>query len=109
MRQAALRSARAFFYETTEAAFDQLLAGDDLDRSAISLLRLASSHAARTGADVARTMYTLSGTTGIFTASPIARCVQDAMVVPQHAFLSEGTWQNAGRALLGLDTPPGFP
>jgi hypothetical protein len=31
------------------------------------------------------------------------------MVVVQHAFLSEGTWQSAGRVLLGLDSPPGFP
>jgi len=107
--EAALRSARAFFYEATDAAFERLEAGDDLDRKAISLLRLASSHAARTGADVARCAYTLSGTTGIFTDSPIARFMQDAIVVPQHAFLSEGTWQNAGRVLLGLETPPGFP
>jgi alkylation response protein AidB-like acyl-CoA dehydrogenase len=107
--EAALRSARAFFFETTDDAFATLVAGDDLDRRAMALLRLACSHAARTGADVARMAYTLSGTTGIFTASPIARYMQDAMVVPQHAFLSEGTWQNAGRVLLGLDTPPGFP
>jgi len=107
--EAALRSARAFFYEATDAAFERLEAGDDLDRKAISLLRLASSHAARTGADVARCAYTLSGTTGIFSDSPIARFMQDAIVVPQHAFLSEGTWQNAGRVLLGLETPPGFP
>jgi alkylation response protein AidB-like acyl-CoA dehydrogenase len=107
--EAALRSARAFFYEATDAAFARLEAGDDLDKHAMTMLRLASTHAARTGADVARTAYTLSGTTGIFTESPIARFMQDAIVVPQHAFLSEGTWQSAGRALLGLDTPPGFP
>jgi alkylation response protein AidB-like acyl-CoA dehydrogenase len=107
--EALLRSARAFFYETTDAAFARLSAGDDLDRKSVALLRLAASNAARAGADVARAAYTLSGTTGIFTASPIARYMQDAIVVPQHAFLSEGTYQNAGRVLLGLDTPPGFP
>jgi alkylation response protein AidB-like acyl-CoA dehydrogenase len=107
--EAALRSARAFFYEATDEAFARLTAGDDLDRAGVNLLRLACTHAARTGADVARAAYTLSGTIGIFTASPIGRFMQDAMVVPQHAFLSEGTWQNAGRVFLGLDTPPGFP
>jgi hypothetical protein len=35
--------------------------------------------------------------------------MQDAIVVPQHAFLAEGTFQNAGRVLLGLDVPAGFP
>jgi alkylation response protein AidB-like acyl-CoA dehydrogenase len=107
--EAALRSARAFFYEATDEAFARLEAGERLERTSVNLLRLASSHAARTGADVARAAYTISGTTGIFTDAPIGRFMQDAIVVPQHAFLSEGTWQNAGRVLLGLDTPPGFP
>jgi len=107
--EAALRSARAFFYEATDEAFSRLEAGDALDRNGVNLLRLASSHAARTGAEVARSVYTISGTTGIFTEHPIARFMQDAIVVPQHAFLSEGTWQNAGRVFLGLGTPPGFP
>jgi alkylation response protein AidB-like acyl-CoA dehydrogenase len=107
--EAALRSARAFFYETTEQAYATLVAGDPLDLSARNLLRLAASHAAKVGSDVAGIAYKLSGTTGIFTANGIARRFQDALVVPQHAFLSEGTWQSAGRILLGLDPPPGFP
>jgi hypothetical protein len=58
---------------------------------------------------VAQTAYRLSGTNGIFTGHSIAQRFQDALIVPQHAFLSEGTWQSAGRILLGLDSPPGFP
>lgn len=107
--EAALRSARAFFYEVTEAAFAVVQAGDPLPLAQTNLLRLASSHVARVGADAARTAYTLSGTTGIYAAHPLARYVQDTMVVVQHAFLSEGTWQSAGRILLGLDAVPGFP
>jgi alkylation response protein AidB-like acyl-CoA dehydrogenase len=107
--EAALRSARAFFYEITEEAYDTLVAGDDLSIETRALLRLASTQAARVGADVAQAVYRLSGTTGIATNHPIARHLQDAMVVPQHAFLSDGTWQNAGRVLLGLDAPAGFP
>ncbi len=34
----------------------------------------------------AQAAYTMSGTTGIFTGQPIARFMQDAIVVPQHAF-----------------------
>jgi hypothetical protein len=59
--EAALRSARAFFFETTEQAFARLAAGDDLEREHVNLLRLASSHAARVGADVTRAIYTVSG------------------------------------------------
>jgi alkylation response protein AidB-like acyl-CoA dehydrogenase len=107
--EAALRSARAFFYDATEEAYAALTAGRTLDVKAKNLLRLSSSHAARVSSEVAQTAYRLSGTTGIFTAHPIAQRFQDALIVPQHAFLSDGTWQNAGRVLLGLDAPPGFP
>jgi alkylation response protein AidB-like acyl-CoA dehydrogenase len=107
--EAALRSARAFFYESTEQAYAALLRGDPVDLQQRNLLRLSSSHAAKVGADVAQTAYRLSGTTGIFTEHSIARRFQDALIVPQHAFLSEGTWQSAGQVLLGLDSPPGFP
>jgi indole-3-acetate monooxygenase len=51
----------------------------------------------------------MCGTAGIFTDHPLAQALQDALVVPQHAFLSEGTWQSAGRSLLGLEPEPGFP
>lgn len=107
--EAELRAARAFFYETTEQAFARLCAGDDLGVEERAMIRLASSHAARAGASVAATVYRLSGTDGIFTAHPVARFMQDAMIVPQHAFLAEGTWQSAGRILLGFEPAPGFP
>lgn len=107
--EALLRSARAFFYEITEEAYTTLLAGDELTARQRALLRLASTNAARTGADVALAVYRLSGTTGIVHDHMIARHMQDAMVVPQHAFLADGTWHNAGRVLLGMESPPGFP
>lgn len=107
--EANLRSARAFFFEITEQAYATLQAGDDLDRKTHMLIRLASSQAARTGCDVAQAIYRMAGTDGIFTADPIAQAMQDALIVPQHAFLSEGTWQSAGRVFLGLDNPPGYP
>ena len=107
--EAALRSARAFFYEVTEDAFGTLVSGDDLSAEQHVMLRLAATNAARAGADVTQAVYRMSGTTGIAENHPIARNMQDAMIVPQHAFLSDATWQNAGRGLLGLQCPAGFP
>ncbi len=107
--EAALRSARAFFYDVTENAFAVLCGGEALPREATNLLRLAASNAAQAGADVARAAFRLAGTAGIYSGHPLARFVQDTMVVAQHAFLSEGTWQSSGRVMLGLDAPPGFP
>jgi indole-3-acetate monooxygenase len=107
--EAQLRSARAFFYEATDQAFAALTAGDELGQRDKALLRLASTQAARVGADVAQAVYRMAGTSGIFSDNAIGQSLQDAMVVPQHAFLSEGTWQSAGRVLLGLQASPGFP
>ena len=107
--EAQLRSARAFLYETTDEAYDRLVAGDELGLQTRTLLRLGATNAAKVGADVARAAYTMCGTAGIFTGHPLAQALQDALVVPQHAFLSEGTWQSAGRSLLGLEAGPGFP
>lgn len=107
--EAKLRSARAFFYEVTEDVWAALCAGDPASLKQTGLLRLASSHVARIGCEVAQTAFMLSGTTGIYNDHPLAAYVHDAMVVAQHAFLSEGTFASAGRVLLGLDNPPGFP
>lgn len=104
-----LRSARAFFYETIEGAFATLVAGDPLPVSQVNLLRLCSTHLASVAADVAQTAFRLGGTTSIYNDHPIARNLGDALVVAQHAFLSAATMQNAGRVLLGLDAPAGFP
>ncbi|MET0289089.1 MAG: acyl-CoA dehydrogenase family protein [Pseudoxanthomonas sp.] len=107
--EAALRSARAFFYETTEEVWQCVLAGEAITPKQSNLLRLASTNAARVGADVARAAFTLAGTPGIFRAQPMQRYLHDALVVVQHAFLAEGHWQSAGRVLLGQSTPPGYP
>lgn len=107
--EARLRSARALFFEVTDEAFSILKAGDELDAETRSLLRLAATNAAHAGAEVTATVYRLAGTTGIAAGHPIPRFMHDAMIVPQHAFLADGTWQNAGKVLLGLGSVPGFP
>lgn len=107
--EAQLRSARAFFYESTDSVWRAVLAGEAISPQQSNLLRLASTNAARAGADVARAAFTLSGTPGIFRAQPLQRYLHDALVVVQHAFLAEGHWQSAGRVLLGQSTPPGYP
>lgn len=107
--EAALRSARAFFYEITEEAFATLVAGDELSIETRALLRLASTNAARVGADITLDIYRMAGTTGVFANHWIAHLMQDAQVIPQHAFLADTTWQNAGKVLLGLESPPGYP
>jgi alkylation response protein AidB-like acyl-CoA dehydrogenase len=107
--EAALRAARAWFYEATEEAWATACAGEPASLQATTHLRLASINAGRIGADVAQSMFRLSGTSGIYNSHPLSKHVRDAMVVAQHAFLSEGHVQAAGRILMGGEGQPGFP
>ncbi|EYC49648.1 acyl-CoA dehydrogenase [Hylemonella gracilis str. Niagara R] len=103
-----LRSARAWFYNAIDEAWDSLLKGDPVSPAQTSALRLSAAHAARTGAEVARDIQMLSGMAGIYNSSPIARCVRDANAVTQHAFLGDIVYQNAGAMAFGRDPLPGF-
>ncbi|TDF84029.1 indole-3-acetate monooxygenase [Pseudomonas sp. H9] len=106
--EAALRSARAFFYEAIEQAWAHVLAGDPVPAATTNLLRLSSTHATRVAADVARSAQMLSGMTGVYNESPLARCVNDAQVVTQHAFMGDVTYQNAGAIFFGKQPLPGY-
>lgn len=107
--EAKLSSARAWFYEETEKVWERMLAGEALSDQDIARLRLASTHIAKTGADVTRRAFELCGTTGIFNTHPLSRLLMDALVVAQHAFMNETTWQSGGAVMLGRKPAPGYP
>jgi alkylation response protein AidB-like acyl-CoA dehydrogenase len=106
--EAALRAARAFFFESIEQAWSHVLAGDPVPAETTNLLRLSSTHATRVCADVARCVQMLSGMSGVYKSSPLARCVNDANVVTQHAFMGDITYQNAGAMFFGKAPLPGY-
>ncbi|TBU90284.1 indole-3-acetate monooxygenase [Phytopseudomonas dryadis] len=106
--EAALRAARAFFFDSIDDAWQSVLAGNPVSSEQTNLLRLSSTHATRVAADVARTAQMLSGMTGIYNSSPLARCVNDAQVVTQHAFMGDVTYQNAGAIFFGKQPLPGY-
>jgi indole-3-acetate monooxygenase len=106
---AKLRGARAFFYEQTEVMWQIVSAKKMPTTEEKSLVRLAASNAARVGAEVVQEMYTLAGTTATKMSHPMQRRVRDSMMVTQHAFVSEGNLENAGRVMVGMTPTPGFP
>jgi alkylation response protein AidB-like acyl-CoA dehydrogenase len=106
--EAQLRAARAFFYDTMDEVWDALLRGDAPTPEQISMLRLSSTHAARTGAEVTRAIQMLTGMTGIYDASPLSQQMRDSLVLTQHAFMGDITFQNAGAMLFGKPPLPGY-
>ena len=106
--EAGLRAARAFFYEAMDEVWAVLLEGGTPTPDQVSMLRLSSTHATRTGAEVTRAVQMLAGMTGIRRDCALATQVQDSLVVTQHAFMGDITYQNAGAMLFGLKPLPGY-
>lgn len=106
--EASLRAARAWFYEAIDEAWDSVLSGAPASVEQTNMLRLSSTHATRVAAEVARTAQMLSGMTGIYRDSPLARFVNDTQVVTQHAFMGDVTYQNAGAIFFGKNPLPGY-
>ncbi|WP_354671302.1 acyl-CoA dehydrogenase family protein [Streptomyces sp. S.PB5] len=107
--EAALRSARAYFYEVTEETWDTVLAGELATDEQNAHLRLASTHLARTAAAVVEDVVGLSGTGAVASGHPLQSLRGDALVPKQHAFLGPGLIDAAGAVFMGLEpTVPGF-
>jgi alkylation response protein AidB-like acyl-CoA dehydrogenase len=99
--EAQLLSVRAFFYEAIEAAWEQLLAGDPLSAQQTNRLRLAATHAAHSCADIVQAAYRAAGISAIQKSHRMQHILRDAMVVTQHASLSEATYDDIGGFLAG--------
>ncbi|MEG1454168.1 MAG: acyl-CoA dehydrogenase family protein, partial [Comamonas sp.] len=106
--EAQLRSARAFFYEAMDEVWELLLRGETPGVEAVSALRLSATFATRTGAEVTRSIQMQAGMTGIYQDCPLSTQVQDSLVITQHAFMGDITYQNAGAVLFGLKPLPGY-
>jgi alkylation response protein AidB-like acyl-CoA dehydrogenase len=100
--EAQWRSARAFFYQASEDAWDSIMAGQPVTPEQASLLRLSATHAAHVCADVVQQAYRLAGVAAIYRNHRMQRLVRDSMVVTQHAFLGEATYDGAGAIFAGI-------
>ncbi|WP_155835334.1 acyl-CoA dehydrogenase family protein [Herbaspirillum sp. RV1423] len=107
--EAQLRSARAFFFEAAEQAWDVIAAGDVLSLEQNNLLRMSAIHAAHAAAEVVQQCYKLGGIAAIYRQHPLQRIVRDSMVVTQHAFLGESAYDGAGAVLAGVPPFAGYP
>jgi alkylation response protein AidB-like acyl-CoA dehydrogenase len=105
--EAQLRSARAFFFEAAETSWRTIMAGDPVAPAESNLLRLSATHAAHTCAEVVMSAYKMAGIGAIYRESRMQRLVRDSIVVTQHAFLGEGTYDASGALFVGM--PPVTP
>jgi len=105
---ARLRSARAFYYDAVESAWDKAQTEGTMPIEVRANLRLAATHTARTCAAVTRDMYELGGGSSVFLSSPLQRRFRDAYVGMQHMMVAPQTYELTGRFLMGLPTDASF-
>src|SRR4051794_16061459 len=82
--EAALRGARALLLEAVDDAWDGAAGDGEVDARRRGALRLASTHAAQVGAEVAATAYRLGGGSAIYDSSPLQRRFRGGHVAAQH-------------------------
>jgi alkylation response protein AidB-like acyl-CoA dehydrogenase len=103
------RSARAFFYESAESAWQTIVAGDPVTQNQANLMRLSATHAAQVCAEVVMQAYQLAGIAAIYRENRLQRLVRDSIVVTQHAFLGEGTYDASGALFAGIAPVTPYP
>lgn len=101
--EAAVRSARALVVESVGAAWETVLAGDELGVAARADVVLATVNAARSGRAAVDAVFGMAGASALFDDNPLQRCARDLMAATQHLALSLGQWKTVGRVLCGLD------
>jgi alkylation response protein AidB-like acyl-CoA dehydrogenase len=105
--EAALRAGRILLYDTLSEAWQATVAGDALSLRQKADLLLAMTHAVNSAVEAVELMYTVAGTSGIYTRSPLERYFRDVQVLRHHAFGAETRYETVGQVYLGL--PPDFP
>ncbi|HZP57929.1 MAG TPA: acyl-CoA dehydrogenase family protein [Dehalococcoidia bacterium] len=100
--EAALGGARAFMYDALDDLWQTVACGQEPALRQQALLRAACVQATETAASVTRTASTLAGSTSVYRASSLQRHARDADVITHHFTQAPHVWEDAGRALLGL-------
>jgi alkylation response protein AidB-like acyl-CoA dehydrogenase len=104
LAEAAVRSARAFYFEAIDAAWSAASTHGAIALEQRRDLRLATTHAARAGAEAIDRMYHLAGGSSVYLRSPLQRIFRDVHVLTQHMMVAPPTLELVGRILLGLET-----
>lgn len=98
-----LGAARAYMLEMADEVWHILGRGDALDLDRRARLRIACAYASARAREVVAMAYHRAGATAIHAANPFERRFRDMNTVAQQVQAAPSNFENAGKALLGLD------
>jgi alkylation response protein AidB-like acyl-CoA dehydrogenase len=105
--EAILRAGRALLYDTLSDTWQATLAGETVSLRQKADVLLAMTHAVSSAVKAVELMYSVAGTSGIYTRNPLERYFRDVQVLRHHAFGAETRYETVGQVYLGLS--PDFP
>jgi len=100
---AVLRSARLLFHDTIADAWERASAGAAASLPDKAGLLLAGSHAVASAVEAVDLVWSVAGTTGIYTRSPLERHFRDIHTLQHHGFVAESRYETAGQVHLGVE------
>ena len=101
--EATLRSARAFYFQSIEAAWSVAQSGDKVSVDQRRDIRLATTHAVEASIKTVDAMYTLGGGSAVYADSPLQRHFRDVHMTSQHIMVAPSTLETVGRLYLGVE------
>lgn len=104
---ATLGAGRLLLYDTLGVAWERTVAGEAHSMRQRADLLLAMTHAARSAVDALELAYSVAGTSGFRTGSPLERHFRDMQVLRHHVLAAESRYETVGQVYLGLE--PDFP
>ena len=102
--EGAVRTGRAFLFETVRDLWDTLLAGREIILEQRASLRLAATQATINAAQAIDLMYNAGGASSVYDTSPLQRCFRDIHAVTQQILVTPPTYELIGQAFLGVNT-----
>lgn len=101
--EALLGSARAYFYESMQAVWDEVQSEGEASNERRAILRNASCHAAITCAEAVDLMYNAGGGSSIYSKSLLQRAFRDVHAATQHIAVAPDAMEDVGRIMFGLE------
>ena len=95
--EATLRSGRLLLYDTLSEAWQATVAGVTFSLRQKADLQLAMANAVSSAVSAVELMYSVAGTSGIYTRNPLECYFRDVQVLKHHAFGAEIRYETVGQ------------
>jgi alkylation response protein AidB-like acyl-CoA dehydrogenase len=98
-----LAAARAFYFDVMGGLWATVLDGRQPDGRQLALFTTAYPHIVGACVEAVQLVYKAPGGTAVYQRGPLDRCLRDVLTMNQHVIGTSGTYEAAGRLLLGLE------